>query len=89
MSEMPVPEAQDHLSEVAHQAAAGRIVYLTEGGQRLAAIVPAELAARLEEANELVSGPPVRRLRAAAAGRSGQGDVSEHIEEILRNEVTR
>src|SRR5215211_3224791 len=70
MSEMPVPEAQDHLSEVAHQAAAGRVVYLTEGGQRIAAIVPAELAA-------------------AAAGRSGQDDISEHIEEILRNEVGR
>jgi predicted transcriptional regulator len=30
-----------------------------------------------------------RRLRAAAAGRSGRDDVSERIEEILRAEVAR
>jgi predicted transcriptional regulator len=30
-----------------------------------------------------------RRLFAAGAGRSGQGDVSERIEEILRAEVPR
>lgn len=30
-----------------------------------------------------------RRLMAAAAGRSGQSDVSERIEEILRAEVKR
>ena len=86
---MPVPEAQDHLSEVAHQAAAGRVVYLTEGGQRIAAIVPAEVAAAFDEHREREPGPPVRRLAAAAAGRSGQDDISEHIEEILRNEVGR
>lgn len=34
-----------------------------------------------------VGGPP-RRLRAAAAGRSGRDDVSERIEEILAAEVT-
>ena len=30
-----------------------------------------------------------RRLRAAGAGRSGRGDISERIEEILAAEVTR
>lgn len=30
-----------------------------------------------------------RKLMAAGAGRSGSGDVSERIEEILRSEVTR
>ena len=32
--------------------------------------------------------PARRRLRAAAAGRSGRSDVSERIEEILRAEVS-
>lgn len=33
--------------------------------------------------------PGRRRLRAAAAGRSGRSDVSERIEEILADEVAR
>ena len=37
----------------------------------------------------LVGPPGRRRLGAAAAGRSGRGDVSERIEEILAAEVRR
>lgn len=47
MSELPVDDRPD-ISVAAHQAARGHIVYLTEQGERLAAIVPAELAALLE-----------------------------------------
>jgi predicted DNA-binding protein len=36
-----------------------------------------------------LGGPPERRLLAAGAGRSGRGDVSERIEEILREEWGR
>ncbi len=39
------------------------------------------------EAIETHLGVP-RRLRAAAAGRSGRDDISERIEEILANEAT-
>jgi antitoxin Phd len=47
MSEVPIWET--HLSEVAHEAArGGEIVYLTGNGQRLAAIVPADMAAAIE-----------------------------------------
>ncbi len=48
MSELPVEDAPG-VSVAAHQAAGGRVVYLTEHGQRLAAIVPAEFAVALEQ----------------------------------------
>src|SRR5215469_8233007 len=58
MSELPVDDGPD-LSAAAHEAARGHVVYLTEHGERLAAIVPAEFAALLEgmtpdQARELV-----------------------------------
>ena len=86
MTEMPLPEGE-HLADVARDAAAsGEVVYLTDHGRRLAAIVPAGLAELLERDREPVRGRRV--LTARGAGHSGLGDVSEHIEEILRNEVT-
>lgn len=48
MSEIPLDEASRAVSDAAHDAARGQVVYLTEHGERLAAIVPAELAAELE-----------------------------------------
>jgi antitoxin (DNA-binding transcriptional repressor) of toxin-antitoxin stability system len=48
MSELPLDEAPRAVSDAAHDAARGQVVYLTEHGQRLAAIVPAEMAAELE-----------------------------------------
>jgi antitoxin (DNA-binding transcriptional repressor) of toxin-antitoxin stability system len=48
MSEIPLDEVPRDVSDAAHDAARGRVVYLTEHGARLAAIVPAELAAELE-----------------------------------------
>jgi hypothetical protein len=47
MSELPV-EASPDVADAAHEAARGQVVYLTEHGQRLAAIVPARFAAALE-----------------------------------------
>jgi antitoxin (DNA-binding transcriptional repressor) of toxin-antitoxin stability system len=48
MSEIPLDEAPSEVSVAAHDAAHGQVVYLTEHGQRLAAIVPAEIAAEME-----------------------------------------
>ena len=48
MSEIPLDEAPREVTDAAHDAARGQVVYLTEHGERLAAIVPAELAAQLE-----------------------------------------
>ena len=47
MSELPLDNGLD-ISAAAHEAARGHVVYLTEHGQRLAAIVPAGFAAALE-----------------------------------------
>jgi hypothetical protein len=48
MSELSV-HAAPGVADAAHEAALGEVVYLTENGQRLAAIVPAEFAAVLEK----------------------------------------
>ena len=48
MSELPVEQAPA-VADAAHEAAGGKVVYITEGGQRLAAIVPADYAADLAE----------------------------------------
>jgi hypothetical protein len=48
MSGLPLDDGPD-ISAAAHDAARGHVVYLTEHGERLAAIVPAELAALLED----------------------------------------
>jgi hypothetical protein len=47
MSDLPVEVAPD-VASAAHEAAGGQVVYLTEHGERLAAIVPAEFAAALD-----------------------------------------
>ena len=53
MSEMPISEASDHLEEVAGESAAtGEVIYLTRDGRRLAAIVPADVAAEIEAAED-------------------------------------
>ena len=43
MSEIPLEEASRQVTDAAHDAARGQVVYLTEYGERLAAIVPAKL----------------------------------------------
>jgi hypothetical protein len=48
MSEIPLDQAPGDVAAAAHDAARGKVVYLTEHGERLAAIVPADLAAELE-----------------------------------------
>jgi prevent-host-death family protein len=47
---MAIPEAREHLADLVHRAAeSGSVIYLTDDGRRLAAIVPAGAAARLEQ----------------------------------------
>src|ERR1017187_10570976 len=68
MSEIPLEEAPGQVTDAAHDAARGQVVYLTEHGERLAAIVPAELAAapggRAPPATPRAAG----RLRGRAGG---------------------
>ena len=49
MREIPLDEAPREIAAVARAAGRGEIVYLTKDGQRLAAVVPPELAAELED----------------------------------------
>lgn len=48
MSEISLDDASGDMTAAARDAARGQVVYLTEHGQRLAAIVPADIAAELE-----------------------------------------
>jgi len=47
MSELPLEDVPGATGAV-HEAASGQVVYITEHGERLAAIVPADLASELE-----------------------------------------
>jgi antitoxin Phd len=49
MSELALEDAPD-FPAAAHEAAGGQVVYITENGRRLAAIVPAELAEDIADA---------------------------------------
>lgn len=48
MSELPLDDGGPDISAAAHDAAQGHVVYPTEHGERLVAIVPAGFAAALE-----------------------------------------
>ncbi|MFJ5664943.1 type II toxin-antitoxin system prevent-host-death family antitoxin [Micromonospora sp. LA-10] len=54
-AELPISDARDSLADVVSRAHyAGRITYVTRRGQRLAAIVPAELAEAIERGEDAV-----------------------------------
>jgi antitoxin Phd len=58
MSELALEDTPD-VADAAHEAASGRVVYITEHGVRLAAIVPAELA------EDIADGAAARAARAS------------------------
>ena len=49
MREIPLDQAPSEIVAAARVAARGQIVYLTEDGERLAAIVPPKFAAEMED----------------------------------------
>lgn len=66
---MSISEAMGHLDEVAQESAAtGEVIYLTRDGRRLAAIVSADAAARIEAAEDAVD------IAAAEAALAEPGD---------------
>jgi hypothetical protein len=70
VSEMPISEVTGHLDEVAAESAAtGEVIYLTRDGRRLAAIVPADVAAEMEAAD----------MAAAAAAEAAMAEPGEDI----------
>ena len=75
MSELAVESAPD-VAAAAHDAARGQLVYITERGNRVAGIVPVELAAildRLTTDEAQRAGCRRRTGRADQRGRAGRG----------------
>jgi dihydrodipicolinate synthase/N-acetylneuraminate lyase len=71
MSEMPL-EGAPELADLAHRAAdRSQIVYLTEHGQRLAAIVPADVAAELASLSDEERAELIEDMQDALAARRG------------------
>ncbi len=78
MSELPVDAASD-VAIAAHEAARGQVVYLTEHGERLAAIVPAEFAAALEGMTPEQASELLEDLADAAEAREALAEPGESI----------
>jgi antitoxin (DNA-binding transcriptional repressor) of toxin-antitoxin stability system len=86
MSQLPVEDAPG-VSDAAHEAASGRVVYLTEHGQRLAAIVPAEYAAALEAMNPKQAAELLEDLADGADVREALAELAAGAEPIHAEQV--
>jgi antitoxin (DNA-binding transcriptional repressor) of toxin-antitoxin stability system len=77
MSELAVEDGPVLSPDVAREAASGQVIYITEHGQRVAGIVPAELVAALERlsADELED-------VAAAAAEAGHEEAAGLLEDL-------
>jgi mRNA interferase RelE/StbE len=80
MSDLTVESAPD-VAAAAHQAASGQVVYITEHGNRLAGIVPLELAAILDR----LASDELDQL-AAAADLAGLGNAAALMEDLADRE---
>jgi hypothetical protein len=78
MSEVPLDDGPD-ISAAAHGAVRGHVVYLTEHGERLAAIVPAEFAALLEGMTSDQARELLEDLADGAAARQALPEPGEDI----------
>jgi antitoxin (DNA-binding transcriptional repressor) of toxin-antitoxin stability system len=79
MSELPLDDGGPDISAAAHDAAQGHVVYLTEHGERLAAIVPAEYAAVLEGMTPDQARELLEDLADVAAARQALDEPGEDI----------
>jgi antitoxin Phd len=78
MSELPV-DGTPGVAGAARDAARGHVVYLTERGERLAAIVPAEFAEALEGMSEQDARELLEDLADAAAAREALAEPGESV----------
>jgi antitoxin (DNA-binding transcriptional repressor) of toxin-antitoxin stability system len=76
MTELPLESTPD-VAAPAHEAARGQVVYITERGERVAAIVPPSMAAVLER----LSADVLDELAGVAAG-SGADDIAGLLEDL-------
>ena len=73
---MPLEDAPD-LAAIAHQAAdRGQVLYLTEHGERLAAIVPADVASELAVLSDDERAELIEDLLSVAAARRGLESIA-------------
>jgi antitoxin (DNA-binding transcriptional repressor) of toxin-antitoxin stability system len=71
MSEMPISDAEGHLADLSHEAEeSGEVIYLTDHGRRVSAIVPANAAAAMEAAEDAAD---------AAAAEAALAEPGENI----------
>jgi len=75
MSELAVEQAPG-VAEPAHEAARGKVVYITEHGERVAAIVPAEVAAELERLSPAELAGLLEDFADAAAAREARVSIA-------------
>jgi len=87
MSEIPLEEASRQVTDAAHDAARGQVVYLTEHGERLAAIVPAELAAELENLTPAQFRELLEDFADAQSARESLAELADGAEPVPAEEV--
>lgn len=87
MSELPLEKAPGDVTAAAHEAASGRVVYLTEHGLRLAAIVPARLAAELEHFSPEQIRELLEDFADASAAREALAEIDAGAEPIPAEQV--
>jgi antitoxin (DNA-binding transcriptional repressor) of toxin-antitoxin stability system len=76
MSDLPV-ETTPGVAAPAHEAARGRVVYITEHGERVAAIVPAAIAAELERLSPDDLAELLEDFADSAAAREARARIEE------------
>jgi hypothetical protein len=83
MSVLAVEQTPD-VADAAHEASDGRVVYITERGERVGGIVSADLATALE-------GLPADELEQSAAAVSavGREDMAELLEDLADRAAVR
>ncbi|MCZ7439141.1 type II toxin-antitoxin system prevent-host-death family antitoxin [Micromonospora sp. WMMC241] len=80
-AELPISDARDSLADVVSRAHyAGRITYVTRRGQRLAAIVPADVAEAIERAEDAVDVAAARE----ALARIDEGETPLPLAELRK-----
>jgi antitoxin (DNA-binding transcriptional repressor) of toxin-antitoxin stability system len=75
MSEMPLEDVPGDVAAAAHDASRGHVVYLTEHGERLAVIVPAELGPQLERMSPDELAELLEDFADAAAARRARASI--------------
>jgi antitoxin (DNA-binding transcriptional repressor) of toxin-antitoxin stability system len=75
MTEFPLDDGPDDVAAAAHDAARGHVIYLTEHGERLAVIVPAELGPQLERLSPDELADLLEDFADAAAAREARASI--------------